>query len=466
METVLSLLAGILIVLAITVATGYFVAQEFAYLAVDRARLTARAAAGDAAAQRTLGITRRTSFMLSGAQLGITVTGLLVGYVAEPLIGVALADAAGGTGLSMGIALALGSVIALTFSTFVQMLFGELFPKNYAIARSEQVADRLAGSTRLYLAVLGPLIWIFDKSAELVLRGLRMEPVHDVEHSATAIDLQHVVQESRERGDITPELSALLDRIIDFPSRDVEHAMMPRSRVDFVRVDATIGQVRALMAHGHTRYPVLDADDRIRGVVHLRDILGAGPNHAGPDLASPVVDLARPALVVPGAMPLPAALARLLETGDELACVVDEYGGFAGILTREDLAEEVVGELTDEHDPAEPAYVPVVGDGIWVVGGDVHLDEIHRALHIDLPTGDYETIAGLVIEAVGALPSVGDVVDIDLPAPVEGIEPDEDAPRVLRAEVLAVDHYVPSRLRLTLPTLPNTLPSADDEAGR
>jgi Mg2+/Co2+ transporter CorB len=146
-----------------------------------------------------------------------------------------------------------------------------------------------------------------------------------------------------------------------------------------VRVDATIGQVRALMAHGHTRYPVLDADDRIRGVVHLRDILGAGPNHAGPDLASPVVDLARPALVVPGAMPLPAALARLLETGDELACVVDEYGGFAGILTREDLAEEVVGELTDEHDPAEPAYVPVVGDGIWVVGGDVHLDEIHRA---------------------------------------------------------------------------------------
>ena len=148
METVLSLLAGILIVLAITVATGYVVAQEFAYLAVDRARLTARAAAGDAAAQRTLGITRRTSFMLSGAQLGITVTGLLVGYVAEPLIGVALADAAGGTGLSMGIALALGSVIALTFSTFVQMLFGELFPKNYAIARSEQVADRLAGSTR------------------------------------------------------------------------------------------------------------------------------------------------------------------------------------------------------------------------------------------------------------------------------------------------------------------------------
>lgn len=447
METLLSLLAGVVIVLVITLATGYFVAQEFAYLAVDRARLTARAAAGDDAAQRTLGITRRTSFMLSGAQLGITVTGLLVGYVAEPLIGVALADVVERGGVSMGISLALGSIVALLFSTFVQMLFGELFPKNFAIARSEQVADRLARSTRIYLTVLGPLIWIFDRSAEFFLRMLRMEPVHDVEHSATAIDLQHVVEQSRERGSISPELSALLDRIIDFPNQDVEHALMPRSRVDVVRDDTTIGEVRTLMATGHTRYPVLDQDDRILGVVQLIDILGPSPSAVDP--AASVTSIMRDALVVPASMRLPAALRELTAQHAEMACVVDEYGGFAGILTREDLAEEVVGELTDEHDPDEPAYVPRPDDGIWIVGGDVHLDEIERALHIDLPAAEHETIAGLVVAEHGALPQIGQAVEITLPPGVEGIT--EDAPRTLRVEILDIDHYVPSRLRLTLP---------------
>ena len=444
MDILLSLAAGVVIVLLITLATGYFVAQEFAFLAVDRSKLTALAAAGDDAAERTLQITRRTSYMLSGAQLGITVTGLLVGYVAEPLIGVALADLGGGAGLSMGVALAVGSILALIFSTFVQMLFGELLPKNYAIARSTEVAGRLARSTKLYLTIFGPLIWVFDRSAEFVLRVLRMEPVHDVEHSATAMDLQHVVEESRERGSISPELSALLDRIIDFPSQDVEHAMMPRARVDVVRVGESIGAVRERMAHGHTRYPVLDGEDRIVGVVHLVDVLGRGSSRPSPQ--APVSTIMQPPLVLPASMALPDALQELSSGRGELACVVDEYGGFAGIVTREDLAEEVVGELTDEHDPEQPDYVPVPDDGIWVVSGDVHLDEIERSLHIDLADGDYETIAGLVIDAHGALPVVGDGVDIEL----MGAD-DETAERVLRAEVLAIEHYVPSRLRLTLP---------------
>src|SRR5687768_6501281 len=152
---VLSLLLGVAVVLAITVVTGYFVAQEFAYMAVDRSALAARAEAGDTAAKRALRITRRTSFMLSGAQLGITVTGLLVGFVAEPLIGAGLGELLGGVGIPSGVGVAVGTVLALLFSTVVQMVFGELFPKNLAIARPEPVARRLAWSTALYLSAFG-----------------------------------------------------------------------------------------------------------------------------------------------------------------------------------------------------------------------------------------------------------------------------------------------------------------------
>ena len=193
MTEVLSLLLGVLVVLAITAVTGYFVAQEFAYMAVDRSQLNARAAAGDAAAERALGVTRRTSFMLSGAQLGITVTGLLVGYVAEPLIGESLGALLGGVGIPTAVGVGIGAVLALLFSTVVQMLFGELFPKNLAIARPEPVARWLAGSTALYLKVFGWLIWVFDQASNLLLRALRIEPVHDVEHAATARDLEHIV---------------------------------------------------------------------------------------------------------------------------------------------------------------------------------------------------------------------------------------------------------------------------------
>src|SRR4051812_2872559 len=228
------MLLGVLVVGLITAVTGYFVAQEFAYMAVDRSRLKARAETGDAVARRALAITRRTSFLLSGAQLGITVTGLLVGYVAEPLIGKSLATALGGVGIPTAVGVGVGAVLALVFATLVQMLFGELFPKNLALARSEPVALRLARSTSVYLMVFGWLIRVFDAASNLLLRALRVEPVHDVEHSATARDLEHIVEDSRESGDLPVELSKMLDRILDFPRRSAEHAMIPHSRVDAV----------------------------------------------------------------------------------------------------------------------------------------------------------------------------------------------------------------------------------------
>ncbi|GIG24841.1 hemolysin family protein [Cellulomonas denverensis] len=446
---VLSLLLGLLVVLAITAATGYFVAQEFAYMAVDRSRLNARAADGDAGARRALSVTRRTSFMLSGAQLGITVTGLLVGYVAEPLIGGALGEALGGVGVPRGVGIAVGTVLALLVSTVIQMLFGELFPKNLAIARPEPVATWLARSTTAYLAVFGWLIRVFDSASNALLRVLRIEPVHDVEHSATARDLEHIVAESAQSGDLPQELSVLLDRILDFPEQDVEHAMIPRSRVGTVRAGTTLAEVRELMSRGHSRYPVLTAQDEVIGVVHLQDVLVAT------DPAAPVEQIMRRPELVPTSMALPEALRRLAAGRNQLACVLDEYGGLAGVLTFEDLAEELVGEITDEHD-AEPAAAPVDdADGSWTMSGDVHVDEVERAIGRDLPAGDYETIGGLVIAEHGALPEAGTSVIILLPGdPGDLALSEEPDPVWMRVDVLEIERHVPARVRVTVPAAP------------
>lgn len=452
---VLSLLLGVLVVLAITAATGYFVAQEFAYMAVDRSRLNARAADGDAGARRALTVTRRTSFMLSGAQLGITVTGLLVGYVAEPLIGDALGEALGGVGVPTGVGVAVGTVFALLLSTLVQMLFGELFPKNLAIARPEPVAVKLASSTTAYLTVFGWLIRVFDSASNALLRLLRIEPVHDVEHSATARDLEHIVAESAESGDLPRELSVLLDRILDFPDQDVEHAMIPRSRVDVVRAGATVGEVREQMASGHSRYPVLSPDDEVLGVVHLQDVLVAT------DPGEPVERLMRAPELVPTSMALPDALRQLAAGRNQLACVLDEYGGFAGVLTFEDLAEELVGEITDEHDTGVHAPTLAEDDGAWTMAGDVHVDEVERAVGRDLPAGDWETIGGLVIAAHGSLPAAGTSVVLLLPDdPGELAHAGEPDPVWMRVDVLEIERHVPALVRVTVPADP---PPTEDE---
>lgn len=461
MGTALSLTVGVLVVLGITAFTAYFVAQEFAYVAVDRSQLGGRASGGDERAAKTLEITRRTSFLLSGAQLGITVTGLLVGYVAEPLIGESLAALVGGENPT-AVAMTAGAAVALLFSTLVQMLFGELLPKNYAIARSAEVADALTPSTGLYLKIFGPLIWVFDKAAELLLRSLRIEPVHDVESAASATDLERVVASSRAGGTLPPELSLILDRVIDFPRRNAGHAMIPRVDVGVLREGDTVAEARTLMATGHTRYPVLDADERVVGVAHLLDVLEAEEPEAS------VATVARAGLILPATVSLPEASARLQSDGEDLACVVDEYGSLIGIVTREDLVEEIVGELFDEHDPEGDLSQPVGADGAWEMAGAVHVDEVERIIGLDLPKGDYQTIAGLVIKEFGDLPGVGDTVDVLIEPDAAALALDEDVPaRLVRIEVLEIGRHVPGRVRLTLPEPPREdgTPEARPAAG-
>lgn len=445
MTALLTLLLGILVILAIIAANGYFVAQEFAYMSVDRTRLAVKADNGDKAAESALQVTKRTSFMLSGAQLGITVTGLMVGYVAEPLVGESLATLFGGIGVPAAVSISVGTILALAISTIVQMIFGELYPKNLAIANPEPLSLALARSTNIYLGVFGWLIKIFDYSANALLKLFRIEPVHDVDSSATVRDLEHIVADSRESGDLPKGLSLMLDRILDFPERDVEHAMIPRSRADSVEPDMTIGEVRALMAAAHTRYPVINDEDEPVGVVHLADILATSL-----DEDAPIREIMAPPVVVPTVMPLPEARMLMIESGDDLICVIDEYGGFAGILTTEDLAEEIVGEITDEHDPEPEQPIAAQGEGIWQMSGDVHIDEAEREIGWDLPRGDYETLAGLLIAHRGALPAIDDTVTVRLPDDPSDLVYDEPVERYLNARVIEVERRVPTLVHLTL----------------
>jgi CBS domain containing-hemolysin-like protein len=445
-EPTLTLLFGTLVILAIIAANGYFVAQEFAYMAVDRTRLAVLAADGDASAKRALEVTKRTSFMLSGAQLGITVTGLLVGFVAEPLVGQSLGVLLGGVGIPAEVGVTVGTLIALVVATIIQMIFGELYPKNLAIANADPLARGLARSTLIYLTVFGWLIGFFDKSANLFLRLLRIEPVHDLDVSVSADDLPRIISDSRDSGALPVELSLMLDRILDFPQQDVEHAMIPRSQVDWLTPETTLLKLRELMARGHTRYPVIHEDTPV-GVVHLTDVL---LRLLAGDTEDTVESVMRPATVIPTLMALPDALAELIQSNNQLACVIDEYGSFVGVLTLEDLAEEIVGEITDEHDEDNADPLMPGGDGIWIMDGDVHLDEVERALGYDLPHEEVETIAGLLIAELGALPAEGDIVTITLPEDPSELVSDLPVERQLVIEVLRVERYVPTQVRVTL----------------
>jgi CBS domain containing-hemolysin-like protein len=457
LEATLTLLVGVLLTLAIIAACGFFVAQEFAYMSVDRSRMAALAEKGDVQAKRVLAITKRTSFMLSGAQLGITVTGLLIGYVAEPLIGQSIGTLLGGVGLDPAVSIVIGTVGALLLATVVTMIFGELYPKNLAIANPEPLARALAMPTRVYLLAFGWLIAIFDIAANALLKLLRIEPLEDVDESATARDLEAIIEESRASGDLPEDLSMIIDRILDFPQRDVEHAMVPRSRVDSISPTTTVGEVRALMATGHTRYPVIGDEDNPVGVIELIDLLRN--TH---DDSVPVSTAMREAVVIPTTMQLPVALDRMRQTRNEMACVVDEYGNFDGILTIEDLTEEVIGEISDEHD-VDVHEVVNVGDDHWTLPGDVHLDEVERLIGHDLPRGDAETIAGLIISEYGDLVPEGGSVRIVLPEKASETVQGMRIERWLDVEVTEIERHVPSQLIVRLHENDLDAPESDDE---
>ncbi|MEV4508504.1 hemolysin family protein [Dactylosporangium sp. NPDC049525] len=426
------ILIGLFLIVVLTAATGYFVAAEFAYVAVDRAKLKRAADGGDVPSRRALRITERLSFMLSGAQLGITVTALLAGYVAEPYLGRGLADLLGVAGVPHAASTSISVVAALLTATVVQMVLGELGPKNWAIARPEALARGLSRFTLLYLAAAGPLIRMFDAAANRLLRRVGIEPIEELPEGATPEDLERIIAESRSGGLLDADTSQLLQRGLAFRARSAEEAMI--ARVDVVTVAATDPAIRLveLFDTGHTRFPVVgDSVDDVIGVVGGADVvaLSAQDRHR-----VTMAEIAAPPVLVPSTAALPAVLERLRAEHRQLACVIDEYGGFAGVITLEDIAEELVGSIRDEDDAPEPAAVRQP-DGSWLVPARWRVDEVARTTGVTLPEGDdYDTVSGLVLQRLGRVARPGDTVDVATPA--------------VRLEVVSVHRHVPDTVRI------------------
>ena len=420
---------GLLGVVALILVNGYFVAGEFAFVAARRGRLEDAAAAGDQGAARAVEVHRRLSFMLSGAQLGITVTSLVVGYIAEPTLGRALEPVMGALGVPesarFGVALTVGFVLA----TIGQMVVGELAPKNLAIARPEPVARAVAGSILVYLRVASPIIRLFDGSANRLLRAVGIEPVEELHGGVSIEELDLIVEESAQQGTLSRRQAALLARALDFPGLHASSVMVPWNKVVTIPDAATGDDLRALMAaSGHSRFPVVAGGGQIVGVVHAKDLLGVPRRQVA---GAAIAPLAHDVPVVPEGAGLRTVLDRLRSDASEMAVAVDEYGAPAGVVTLEDLVEELVGDIADEHDPERSGAERDAGGG-WLVPGSWRLDEIEHVTGISLPTGSYETVAGLVLARLHRLAEVGDRL--------------EESGTLI--EVVTVDRWEVTRVRL------------------
>ncbi|MFD3609808.1 hemolysin family protein [Streptomyces atroolivaceus] len=425
---------GVLSVFVLTAGTGYFVAQEFAYVSADRLALAREAEAGDRKAARALKVLGRLSFMLSGAQLGITVTGLVVGFIAEPSVSALLRPALSGLGIPDGAVSGISVVLAFVLATVVQMVLGELAPKNLAIAVPERLAKALSGSTLAYLKVVGPVVRIFDGAANGLLRKTGIEPVEELHHGATLEELGHLIGESHEQGQLPRGTAELLDHALEFSERTLHEVMVPRADAVFVRKDATAAEAIGLIGkHGHSNYPVLgDHPDDVAGVLGVRDLMALPAGR----LTATAGAVARAALLLPDTLPLPGAVERMRERDDEFAVVLDEHGGVAGVVTYEDIAEELVGDIADESDTV--TEVAVADGGGWLVDAGRRLDEVAETTGIELPAEeDYDTVAGLIIDRLGRFPAIGDHLTVGLP---DGA--------VAAIDVRALDRHVPERVRI------------------
>jgi CBS domain containing-hemolysin-like protein len=433
---------GLLGVVALIAANGYFVAVEFAFVAARRSRFLEQAEEGDRRSKRAIDVHKRLSFMLSGAQLGITVTTLLVGFIAEPAIASVIEPALIAVGVPESVTFGISLTLALILATMAQMVFGELAPKNLAIAKPEPVARSLASSMWLFMRLAGPVIRLFDGSANRLLRMIGVEPVEELRGAVSTEELDLIVDSSAESGHLTQSQAALLERAIDFGELEASDAMVPWNRVVTIDVDATAADLRDLMASTHSRFPVVDADGQVQGVVHAKDLLGVSRSEYDSTLVS---ELLHEILAVPEAAGLNVVLSELRSRATEMAIVIDEYGGPAGVVTLEDVVEELVGDIEDEYDPSAPGEHVEIEEGVWSVAASSRPDEIERITGFDLPDGEYDTVAGLVLDRLERIPEVGDSFTVD------GI----------RVEVLAVDGFAIERIELRVD--PEALAEATDE---
>ncbi|MFB2581770.1 hemolysin family protein [Herbiconiux sp. P15] len=396
--------------LLLTIGTGLFVASEFSLVNLDRSELEARTARGEKGLTPTISALKHTSTHLSSAQLGITLTTLLTGYTMEPAISSLLRGPFLAVGIPEGFVPVLSATIGIAVATLLSMIIGELVPKNFALALPLKTARIVVPFQLAFTMVFRPAVALLNNSANALLRLIGIEPKEELSGARTAQELSSLVRRSALEGTLEVDTATLLNRTLLFASHDASDAMTPRPRIVSVKRDETAATVLGLArSTGHSRFPVIDDDiDDIVGLVHVKQAV-AIPRDRRADV--PVTAIMTETVRVPETMTLDVLLGELRGRGYQMAVVMDEYGGTAGVVTLEDLVEELVGELVDEHDRTRAGVVHNRGDITFP--GMLRPDELVDQAGITVPEdGPYETVAGFVMSQLGRLPVVGDTVNL------------------------------------------------------
>ena len=436
----------------LVVAAGAFVAAEFSFVTVDRAKVAQAAEDGDAAAAGVQRALRQLSTQLSGAQVGITITNLAIGFLAEPAISRLISGPLEHTGLPDGAVDPVAVAIGLTLSSLVTMLFAELVPKNYAIAKPLETARATQGFQRVFTALMRGPIKILNGSANALVRRLGMEPQEELRSARSSTELASLISRSADEGTLDADTAELMERSVEFGSRTAGEIMTPRVRtVSLEANDRAWAVIELARQTGHSRFPVLDQDDTVIGTVHVKHAVALPlPERQ----TTKVKHLMTRPIVVPDSLRLDPLLALLRSEG-QLAVVLDEYGDQAGIVTIEDVIEEIVGDISDEHDRlgSRARRRP---NGTWALSGLLRPDEVEDLTGIELPEHeDYDTIAGLVLQVLGRVPERGDVAEVAVPD-----RSDPDQPERQHLAVLTVEHMDGRRIdRVSLRLLDSPEPA-------
>ena len=397
--------------LLLIVGTGLFVASEFSLVNLDRADLEARRDAGESRLSLTIDALRITSTHLSSAQLGITLTTLLTGYTMEPAISTLLRPVFASWGWPDAVVSPLATIIGVTIATILSMILGELIPKNFALAIPRQVAKLVMPFQVAFTTVFRPAIFVLNGSANGVLRAIGIEPKEELSGARTAEELSSLVRRSASAGVLEEDTASLLDRSLTFARLSAADVMTPRPSIHALASNDSAEDVIQLARRtGHSRFPVYDESmDDITGIVHLKAAVGV-PRDRRADV--PAAALATEPLRVPEAVHLDALMSELRARGYQMAIVVDEYGGTAGVVTLEDLVEEIVGEVLDEHDRRRAGIVRT--DESVIFPGELRPDELRDRSGIRIPEGDvYDTVGGYIMSVLERIPTSGDEVQID-----------------------------------------------------
>lgn len=441
MNLVVTLLCLLAIVLLMA-GNALFTAAEFSLTTLERSTVEANARDGGRRDRYVRRAHHTLSFQLSGAQLGISITTLVTGYLTEPLVAELPHPAMDALGVPDRIADGVIAFLTLVVVTSLSMVFGELVPKNLAVARPLQTARAVAGPQLLFSFVMTFAIRLTNGAANWILRKLGIEPAQELRSARSPQELVSLVRTSARSGSLDPTTAALLHRSLQFGTLTAEELMTPRSKIVALQTDNTVADLIATATEsGFSRFPIVDGDlDETVGMVHVKQVFQVPPAEREHTLLTAV---AQPVAVVPSTLDGDALMGEIRANGLQTAMVVDEYGGTAGMVTVEDLIEEIVGDVRDEHDDTTPD-VMASGNG-WRVSGLLRIDEVAAATGYHAPEGEYETIGGLVLQELGRIPVSGDAVQLS------GYEPDgiPDGSACWQARVIQMDGRRIDLLELT-----------------